>query len=148
MSERPTPHRRSDYVQFSSITTRWMDNDVYGHLNNAVYYSLFDTAVSGWLREQGLCIPNESSIIGYVVSSSCDYFSSAGFPELLEAGLRVGHVGQSSVRYEVGIFKAGSELAVAQGRFMHAYVDSASRRPVNLPDGFRARLGTLLLPPA
>lgn len=143
-SEKPKPHGRDRYAGFRAITTRFIDNDVYGHVNNAVYYSWFDTAVSGWLWEQGLIVPQESEIIGLAVNSSCDYFDSVAFPDALESGLRVARIGNSSVQYGVGVFKQGASQAAAQGLFTHVYVDARTNRPVPLPDRLREGLRTLL----
>lgn len=115
------------------LDTRWMDNDAYGHLNNVVYYSLFDTVVNRTLIEGGALDVERSEVIGLVVETRCNYFSSLAFPQPVEAGLRVSHVGSSSVRYEIGLFAAGSDLAAAQGHFVHVYVDRQSRRPAPLP---------------
>ncbi len=142
-SEKPTPHRRADYVAFRTITTRFLDNDVYGHVNNSVYYSWFDTTVSGWLWEQGLVVPNQSPVVGLTVSSACDYFDSVEFPGNVETGLRVDRIGSSSVRYGVGVFREGASQAAAQGQFTHVYVD-ASRRPVALPAHLREGLRRLM----
>ncbi|MET0605519.1 MAG: thioesterase family protein [Beijerinckiaceae bacterium] len=134
--KKPKPRSREDYVVFRTITTRFLDNDVYGHVNNSVYYSYFDTTVSGWLWEQGLVVPQQSSIVGLTVSSSCDYFDSLEFPGTIETGLRVDRIGSSSVRYGVGVFKRGASQAAAQGQFTHVYVDGG-RRPVPLPAALR-----------
>lgn len=142
--EKPKPHTRGRYALFRPITTRFIDNDVYGHINNAVYYSYFDTTVSGWLWEQGLIIPQTSDIIGLAVNSSCDYFDSVAFPDDLEAGLRVARIGNSSVQYGVGVFRRGGSQAAAQGLFTHVYVDARAKRPVALPEGLREGLKTLL----
>ncbi len=133
---RPQARNRNDYAVFMPIQTRWMDNDVYGHVNNVVYYSYFDTAVNQYLIEQGVLDFNNGDTIGLVVETGCQYFSSVSFPDRLEAGIRVAHIGRSSVRYEIGIFKAGDDLTSAAGHFIHVYVDSGSRRPVSLPDDF------------
>jgi acyl-CoA thioester hydrolase len=143
-SARPVPRARSDFRAFVPITTRWMDNDVYGHINNVTYYSFFDTAVNGWLVEQGALDIEASPVIGLVVQTQCDYFALLAFPQAIEAGLRVAHLGASSVRYEVGIFAAGHALTAAHGHFVHVYVDRASRRPVPLPDLLRSTLTRLL----
>lgn len=140
---RAETNRRADYRHFRQITTRWMDNDVYGHVNNVVYYSWFDTAVNQFLIEGGALDIEHSPVIGLVVETQCNYFASVGFPERLEAGIRVAKLGNSSVRYEVGIFRPGDERAVAQGHFVHVYVDRASRKPTALPDAMRALLQTI-----
>lgn len=145
---RPQPHGRSDYAVFTPIQTRWMDNDVYGHANNVVYYSYFDTAVNHYLIEQGVLDFNAGATIGLVVETGCRYFASVAFPDQLEAGIRVAHIGRSSVRYEIGIFKEGEALTSAAGHFVHVYVDSGSRRPVSLPEDFLSVLQRLAEPVA
>jgi acyl-CoA thioester hydrolase len=142
MSVRPEPQSRAMFSYFRSITTRWMDNDVYGHVNNVQYYSFFDTVVNGYLVEQGALDPERGAVIGLVVETHCNYFAPLSFPQIVEAGLRVGHFGTSSVRYEIGLFESGADMAAAQGHFVHVYVDRASRRPVVLPE----LLKTVLLP--
>ena len=135
---------RSDYRHFQSITTRWHDNDVYGHVNNVVYYSFFDSAVNTYLIEAGGLDIHAGEVVGFVVSSSCDYFASIAFPECIEVGLRVSKMGNSSVQYELGIFKQGEVQPCATGRFVHVFVDRESNRPVSIPESVRAAL-TLLL---
>lgn len=130
---RPQPDGREAYRHFTPLATRWMDNDAYGHLNNVVYYSLFDTAVNRYLIEAGALDIQRSEVIGLVVETHCNYFSSIEFPQMVEAGLRVAHRGASSVRYEIGLFAAGEPLTAARGHFVHVYVDRATRRPVPLP---------------
>jgi acyl-CoA thioester hydrolase len=130
---RPSPWPRSAYRRFVPLTTRWMDNDAYGHLNNVVYYSLFDTAVNGVLIEAGALDVGHGDAIGLVVETHCNYFEPLAFPQPLEAGLAVARVGASSVRYEIGVFAAGAAVTAARGHFIHVYVDRASRRPVPLP---------------
>jgi acyl-CoA thioester hydrolase len=114
-----------------------MDNDSYGHVNNVVYYAWFDTTVNAFLIEQGVLDPNEGDVVGVVVETLCRYHDSVSFPEPVEAGLRVERIGTSSVRYEIGIFKVGAELASADGHFVHVYVDRETRRPVPVPDAVR-----------
>ena len=126
---RPQPDRRQNYAHFVSISTRWMDNDIYGHLNNVVYYSYFDTAVNEYLISRTALDIHNGSSIGLVVHSECDYFSSLSFPGVIDAGLRVGAIGSSSVSYEIGLFEAGEDKAAACGRFVHVYVDRESRTP-------------------
>jgi acyl-CoA thioester hydrolase len=140
MSARQEPETRQDYIQFVTIPTRWMDNDVYGHINNVQYYSYFDTAVNRYLIEREVLDIHAGGVIGLVVETHCNYFSSASFPDDIEAGLRVAHLGRSSVRYEVGLFVAEREPAVAQGHFVHVYVDRGSQQPVELPAPLRAAL--------
>jgi acyl-CoA thioester hydrolase len=132
---RPRAEPRSAYKAFRDIATRWSDNDVYGHVNNVVYYSWFDTAINGLLLEQGALDFHPSAVIGLVVETGCNYFSPLAFPEAVIAGVRVGHIGSSSVRYEIGIFAADeNRLCAACGHFVHVYVDRVTRRPGPLPD--------------
>jgi acyl-CoA thioester hydrolase len=131
---RPQPVPRSAYRAFQTITTRWADNDVYGHVNNVVYYAWFDTAVNGHLMGQGALDIEKSEVIGLVVETQCHYFSPITFPQRVTAGIRVAHVGTSSVRYEVGLFADDEDMTAARGHFVHVYVDRASRRPVALPE--------------
>ncbi|MGY4531449.1 acyl-CoA thioester hydrolase [Pseudomonas sp. TE3786] len=138
-------HPRSDYAHFQPITTRWHDNDVYGHVNNVTYYSFFDSAVNTYLIEVGGLDIHGGAVVGFVVSSSCDYFASIAFPERIEIGLRVGKLGNSSVQYELAVFKAGEDEACAAGRFVHVFVDRESNRPVSIPDGLRKALSDLLV---
>jgi acyl-CoA thioester hydrolase len=140
---RPVPHGRADYPHASGITTRWMDNDAYGHVNNVVYYSYFDTVVNDWLIRQGLLDVERGAVIGLVVETGCHYFESLTYPETVTAAMRVAHVGNSSVRYEIALFGEGRTQAAAQGHFVHVYVDRATRRPTTLPEAWRRALGTL-----
>lgn len=133
MSAKPRAEPRSAYRAFRPITTRWMDNDVYGHVNNVVYYSWFDTAVNAHLIEQGVLDIERGPVIGLVIETQCNYFAPLAFPQTIEAGIRVAHLGTSSVRYEVGLFAAGEALTAAKGHFIHVYVDRETRRPVPLP---------------
>lgn len=141
---RAAPEPRSAYRVFRAIGTRWMDNDVYGHVNNVVYYSWFDTAVNAYLIEQGALDIERSATIGLVVETQCNYFAPLAFPQTVEAGLRVARLGGSSVRYEVGLFAQGAPHTAAAGHFVHVYVDRATRRPVPLPAPLRAALQPLL----
>ncbi|AZC15732.1 MULTISPECIES: acyl-CoA thioesterase [Pseudomonas] len=143
MSE-PVP-QRSDYRHFQPITTRWHDNDVYGHVNNVTYYSFFDTAVNTYLIEQGGLDIHDGEVVGFVVSSACDYFASVAYPERIEVGLRVGKLGNSSVQYELAVFKLGEGEPCAAGRFVHVFVDRASNLPVPIPAVLRAALEQLLV---
>ena len=142
--ERAPRETRADYRAFRAIPTRWMDNDIYGHVNNVTYYSYFDTAVNGWLIDAGLLVLEGGEIIGLVVETGCRYHAPVAFPDTLEAGLAVSRIGNSSVSYRVGIFRAGEDAAAAAGHFTHVYVDAASRRPHALPDAWRAGLSILL----
>ena len=134
---RPTPSARSAYAVFEPVETRWADNDVYGHINNVAYYGYFDTVVNRRLAAAGLLDILGGKTIGLVVETGCRYFAPAAFPETLEAGLRVAKLGASSVRYELAIFKAGEDAAIAEGHFTHVYVDRATRRPAPLPEAWR-----------
>jgi len=143
MSKKQEPDTREGYRHFMTITTRWMDNDVYGHINNVQYYSYFDTAVNRYLIDRGVLDIRHGDVIGLVVETHCNFFSSAAFPQDIEAGIRVAHLGRSSVRYEVGLFVDGREQAIAQGHFVHVYVDRASEKPINIPDNLRSVLSAL-----
>jgi len=140
---KPQPEGRAGYRAFRTITTRWMDNDAYGHVNNVVYYSWFDTAVNAHLVEQGALDIQNGDTIGLVIETQCNYFAPVEFPQTVEAGLRVAKIGNSSVRYEVGLFLQGEPLTVAKGHFVHVYVDRASRRPASLPARLKQVLETL-----
>jgi acyl-CoA thioester hydrolase len=139
---------RDDYRAFRVIATRWMDNDVYGHVNNVIYYSWFDTVVNGWLVENGLLDIEKGNPIGLVVETGCQYHRSVAFPAPIEAGVRIARLGNSSVRWEVGIFTDGHDAPAATGFFVHVYVDRVSRRPAPLPDAWRQRLAQLVVAPA
>lgn len=138
------PSTRADYRVFRHITTRWLDNDVYGHMNNVVHYSLFDTAVNGWMIEQGLLDPATSQTYGLVVETGCKYHAEMGFPDLVHAGLRIAKIGTSSVRFEVGLFRNDDNSASAEGFFVHVYVDRHTRRPTPVDSARRAAFDTLL----
>jgi acyl-CoA thioester hydrolase len=140
---KPQPEGRAGYRAFRTITTRWMDNDAYGHVNNVVYYSWFDTAVNAHLVEQGALDIQHGETIGLVIETQCNYFAPVEFPQVVEAGLRVAKIGNSSVRYEVGLFLQGEPLTVAKGHFVHVYVDRATRRPTPLPGRLKQVLETL-----
>ena len=144
-TERPAPDRRDSYRHFHRITTRWMDNDAYGHVNNVVYYSWFDTVVNEYLIAAGALDIQASTVVGLVVETQCNYFSELAFPQRVDAGLRVAHAGRSSVRYELALFGALGDTASAQGHFIHVYVDRASRRPVPLPPALRAAVERLCI---
>ena len=137
-AEQPgAPETRDRFPHFLTIPTRWMDNDIYGHVNNVTYYSFFDTAVNGHLVEAGALDIERSDVIGLVVETGCQYFSGLAFPDRVTAGLRLGSIGRTSVRYEVGIFRNDDAAASAEGHFVHVYVDRATRRPVPLPQTLR-----------
>ena len=142
MTAAPIEQRR-DYRFFVSLQTRWMDNDLYGHINNVTYYSYFDTVVNMFLIEKGGLDIHAAAVIGVVVESQCRYKSSLAYPDLVQAGLRVGHLGNSSVRYEVGIFKEDADEASAAGHFVHVFVDRALNKPVAIPDQIRAALQSI-----
>lgn len=130
MTARPQPDAREAYARFVPLTTRWMDNDVYGHLNNVVYYSLFDTAVNRLLIDAGALDIHAGGVIGLVVETHCNFFESLAFPQRIDAGVRVAQQGRSSVRYEIGLFAEGAATCAARGHFVHVYVDRDTRRPV------------------
>lgn len=132
--------KREDFRHFQVIATRWADNDIYGHVNNVVYYSYFDTIVNQYLIEQRVLDIEKSTVIGLVVETQCQYFSPITFPDVVHAGLRVAKLGNSSVRYEIGLFRNDEATASAQGHFIHVYVDRASRRSVALPNDLRSAL--------
>jgi len=137
------PDARASYRAFRPITTRWMDNDVYGHVNNVVYYSWFDTAVNAHLIEHGALDIHHGEVIGLVVETQCNYFAPLAFPQTIHAGIRVARLGTSSVRYEVGLFAEGADTCAARGHFVHVYVDRTTRRPVPLPIALKTVLETL-----
>jgi acyl-CoA thioester hydrolase len=138
VSERPKPKSRSQYRHFLAIPTRWADNDVYGHVNNVVYYAFFDTAVNRFLMDHAGLDPMHSPVIGLVVETRCNYFAPIAFPETVEVGIAVGQVGRSSIRYEIGVFAEESDETAAHGHFVHVYVEAATRRPTELPAQMRA----------
>ena len=141
---RASAHHRSDYLHFHPITTRWMDNDAYGHVNNILYYSWFDTIVNALLIQGGVLDVERSPVIALVIETGCHYFSSIAFPQSVTAGLRVASLGRSSIRYEIGIFCGDDPLASAQGFLVHVAVDRDTRRPVDIPDAMRALLRPLI----
>ena len=140
------PEPRGAYAAFRPITTRWMDNDVYGHVNNVVYYSFFDTAVNGLLMDAGVLDIHHGEVIGLVVETQCNYFAPIAFPQAVAAGVRVARLGGSSVRYEIGLFADDAATSAASGHFVHVYVDRATRRPVPLPPALKAVLQSWMLP--
>ena len=131
---------RGDFLAWQSFTTRWADNDAYGHVNNTVYYEWFDSAVNAWMVSQGLLDIAAGDPIAVVVETRCTYAAPLEFPEPVEVGLAVADLGRSSIRYRIGVFAAGSATAAAQGEFVHVVVDRASRRPVAIPEEWRAKL--------
>jgi acyl-CoA thioester hydrolase len=139
----PALPARADYPHFLAIATRWMDNDVYGHVNNVVYYSYFDTVINEHLiREGGLDI-HDGSVVGYCVESQCRYLAPLAFPETIDAGLRVAHLGKSSVRYEIALFRQGDEAPAAVGHFVHVFVAREQNKPTAIPPAIRACLERL-----
>lgn len=141
----PELRLRPAYPHFHTITTRWLDNDAYGHVNNVVYYSWFDTAVNEYLIRHGVLDVVSSPAIGVVVETQCNYFQSISFPEVVHAGVRVARLGDKSVRYEIGLFREADDEPAAQGHFVHVYVDRQTRRPVAVPDAVRRILTPLLV---
>jgi len=139
--------RREAYPAWREIGTRWADNDAYGHVNNTVYYQWFDTAVNAWLIEAGLLDVAAGDPIGLVVQTGCRYARPLAYPQAVEVGLAVERLGGSSVRYRIGVFAGGADEAAAEGFFVHVYVSRDSRRPVPLPEEWRAKLEALLAPP-
>jgi acyl-CoA thioester hydrolase len=137
---REAPLTRADFPHFLEITTRWMDNDVYGHVNNVVYYSFFDTVVNRYLIDNKALDFRDGKVIGLVVETSCNYFKPVAYPDRITAALAVEHLGNSSVRYRLAVFRNDDGEAAAQGRFVHVYVDRATNRPVPLPDALRKTL--------
>jgi len=146
MESEPRTERRGDYRHTLAIPTRWMDNDIYGHVNNVVYYSYFDTVINEYLiREGGLDI-HEGPVVGYAVESNCRYHRPFSFPDTIDAALRVGHLGVSSVRYEIGLFRSGEDKPAASGHFVHVFVDRKSNKPTSIPASIRNALERLLTP--
>lgn len=141
---RPGPGKRSDYVEFMPIQTRWMDNDVYGHVNNVVYYSYFDTVVNLYLINPGGLDFHNAPVVGIMAETMCRYYRSISYPEAIDAGLRVGRLGTSSVRYEIGLFGVEDGQARAEGHLVHVFVDRATNTPVPIPAGIRAALERLV----
>lgn len=145
MSRRP-PATRGEFAHFITLPTRWMDNDAYGHVNNVVYYSFFDTAVNRFLIDRGVLRIHSSPVIGLVVETGCRYHRPLAFPDTVEVGVRVAHLGTSSVRYELGIFRQGDDTAAAEGHFVHVYVARDTRAPTPLPAEMRAALQSIHRP--
>lgn len=145
MAGRSSISTRADYADFYPLQTRWMDNDAYGHMNNTVHYSLFDTAVNGWLMERDLLNPQTSDSFGLVVETGCRYFSEMGFPDRVTAGLRISKLGNSSVRFDIGLFRNDYDTASAEGFFVHVYVDRKTKRPTSINDMRRAAFQTLMM---
>ena len=142
MPEQPQ-HLRDQYRHFQPITTRWHDNDIYGHVNNVTYYSFFDSAMNIYLIEKGGLDIHNGEVIGFVVSSSCEYYAPIAYPEIIEVGLRVAKLGNSSVQYELAIFRLGEAQACAAGKMVHVFVDRVSNRPIAIPVSLRRALEAL-----
>lgn len=144
MSTRPQPLKRSDFTQFISLSTRWNDNDVYGHLNNVVYFELFDTAINSFLIRNNLINIYSGKVVGLVVENKCSYFSSVKFPDELDVGIKVSKIGSTSVTYLIGIFNKNVEISSAIGTFVHVYVERVNHVPVPLNEVFRSELQKLM----
>ena len=139
MSRKP-PATRAEFKVWREMTSRWADNDAYGHINNTVYYELFDSAVNAWMVEQGMLDIENGDPIALVVDTRCSYFAPLAFPESLEIGLAVAELGRSSIRYRMGIFARKAGSASAEGQFVHVVVDRSTRRPVEIPANWREKL--------
>jgi acyl-CoA thioester hydrolase len=137
---------RSEFAHFHVLPTRWMDNDSYGHVNNVNYYSFFDTAVNHYLIDQGVLDIHKGQVVGLVVETGCSYFSSLSFPDTVHAGIRVAKLGNSSVRYEIALYRNDEPLPSAAGHFIHVYVDRSSNRPTPIPAAVRKVLEPLVMP--
>lgn len=144
MSERPPANTRDAYKHFTAIPTRWNDNDAYGHVNNAVYYTYFDTLVNGYLIHTGALDIAKSSVIALVAETQCRFFRQISYPSDIHAGLRLAHLGRTSMRYEIGLFTDDEPLAAAQGHFVHVCIDRPSGRPVPVPEPLRTAVARLL----
>ncbi|MGD9803028.1 MAG: acyl-CoA thioesterase [Hyphomicrobiaceae bacterium] len=145
-TERPRIGQRADYRHFMQIPTRWMDNDVYGHVNNVNYYSYFDTLINRYLIDEGRLDFHNGTIIGLAVESLCRYHKSFSYPDVIDAGLRIGRLGTSSVRYEIGLFAENEDTARAEGHFVHVFVERKSQRPTPIPEPMRGALARLVVP--
>ena len=143
MVGRPPPASRGDYCVWRTFSTRWADNDAYGHVNNTVYYQWFDSAVNAWLVAEGLLDIAGGDPIAIVAETRCTFTAPVAFPEPVEVGLAIAHLGRSSIRYRIGVFTAGADTAAAEGEFVHVVVDRSSRRPVPIPDDWRSKLESL-----
>ncbi|MEZ5932636.1 MAG: thioesterase family protein [Alphaproteobacteria bacterium] len=142
-ADRPQP--RDGYRAFSVLPTRWMDNDIYGHVNNVNYYSFFDTAIAHYLMNEGGLDPWKSAVIGFCVESGCRFRKAMKFPDDVTAGLRVAKIGRSSVRYEIGLFRGDEQESAADGYFVHVFVERASETPMPVPEPIRNALSRLLI---
>lgn len=134
---------RKDYSWFTAITTRWSDNDIYGHVNNVIYYSYFDSVANRYLIDEGGLDIHDGDTVGLVVNSACDYYTPVAYPEALQGALRVDRLGNSSVQYGIGIFREGVDLACANGTFTHVFVNRATSRPVPIPPKMREALAAI-----
>jgi acyl-CoA thioester hydrolase len=141
---RPARLTRADLAVFRALTTRWKDNDVFGHVNNVEYYSWFDTAVTGWYLDNAFVDPVRSAIIPYVVESGCIYHAGVAFPDAIDVGIAVAKLGTSSVTFRIAVFKAGEDLAAAQGHFSHVFVDRVNEKPQPIPPAIRAAMQAIL----
>jgi len=139
-TERPAIGRRSEYKHFMALQTRWMDNDLYGHVNNVIYYSYFDTLLNRYLIDHGRLDIQEGRCIGIAVETMCRFHKSFAYPEAIDGGLRIGKLGRSSVRYEVGLFAPSEDFARAEGHFVHVFVERATQKPTPVPPEIRAAL--------
>ena len=139
-SERPAIGRRADYRHFLPLQTRWMDNDLYGHVNNVIYYAYFDTLLNRYLIDHGGLDIHKGQVIGIAVETLCRFHKSFAYPDAIDGGLRIGKLGRSSVRYEIGLFAPGEDEARAEGHFVHVFVERATQRPVAIPEVIRAAL--------
>ncbi|MAU97203.1 MAG: thioesterase [Fulvimarina sp.] len=142
---RAEPRRRSQFRLFRTLTTRWSDNDIYGHMNNVVHYALFDSAVNGWLIETGLLDLHGGEEIGLVVETGCRYHGELAFPDPVTAGIGISRLGRSSVRYEIALFRGEDDVAAAEGFFVHVNVDRRTRRPVAIGPARRAKFEEIIL---
>ena len=140
MVSRPAPALRAEFRAWRTLTTRWADNDAYGHVNNTVYYEWFDSAVNAWMVEQGMLDIAAGDPIALVAETRCSYSAPLAFPQAVDVGLAVAALGRSSIRYRIGVFAQGAETAAAEGEFVHVVVDRATRRPVEIPREWRDKL--------
>jgi acyl-CoA thioester hydrolase len=147
MTERKAPSTRSEFVHFDTMTTRWNDNDIFGHMNNSIHYALFDSAVNRWLFKMTKRDPRLAENVGLVVHSSCDYYHELAYPNSVVIGLRVEQIGSSSVTYRVAIFSEDSTTCAAEGSFVHVYVNRETKRPVRIDSELRAALSSIVLKP-
>ena len=143
---KPVQKNRSNYTFFKDYQTRWRDNDVYGHMNNAVFYEFVDTTINYWLNTSGALLVPNSRIVGLVAHTRCDYFSGMGFPRPVTCGLKLERSGKTSVTYDVGLFRGDEEVSSAQAIFVHVYVDAITRKPVELPTSLKKALASIAIP--